>query len=138
MKIQGKILFRISTITILFCFIISSNKAQYTSANVTTPKGSTVTAYTATEQSTFWRNYWDNAYAASGRSFVDYFSDGYSSSQRYNDIGYAWQLELLDIRVITNQMEMFTVPMEVILRFVVKLIQEKFGLSQVQALRIME
>ena len=76
---------------VLIFFQIRDGYPQ-TQSNVTTPKGSTVTAYITPEISSYLRAYYDSHYYTSNRSFIGYFSDGYSSSGRFNCHGYAWHM----------------------------------------------
>jgi hypothetical protein len=60
--------------------------------NVSTPKGSAVTAYITPEMSSADRAYWDTQYASTNRRYIEYFNDGYSSSFKFNCHGYAWNM----------------------------------------------
>ncbi|MBS1574998.1 MAG: T9SS type A sorting domain-containing protein [Bacteroidetes bacterium] len=63
-----------------------------TQSNVSTPKGSSVTAYITSELSASERAYWDNYFSSPNRTYIQYFNDGYSSSGRFNCHGYAWNM----------------------------------------------
>lgn len=54
--------------------------------------GSTVTAWIVPEMTNTDRAHYDGVYAAAGRTQYSYFSDGYSSSRRFNCHGYAWSI----------------------------------------------
>lgn len=66
--------------------------SQPPQSNVSTPKGSAVTAYIAPELSPSERAYWDNYWSSPNRTYLEYFNDGYSSSGRFNCHGYAWNM----------------------------------------------
>lgn len=82
------IFFAVSTLTLFALY----SKGQETSANVATPKGSTVTAWTIVEDNNTLRNYYDALYATSGRTYLYYFPGEQSSSRRFNCHGYAWHM----------------------------------------------
>jgi hypothetical protein len=77
----------ITLILLLYNFAISQ-----TQSNLSTPKGSTVTAYITSEISPNERQYWDDYWRKTGRTYLQYFNDGYSSSGRFNCHGYAWNM----------------------------------------------
>lgn len=59
-------------LSIAFLFILFSvyeARSQQTSANVSTPKGSTVTAWTVTENTSYWRGYYNAYWATSNRTY---------------------------------------------------------------------
>jgi hypothetical protein len=67
-----------------FCF------AQ-TQSNLSTPKGSPVTAYIVPEMSDADRSYWDTYWSSTSRTEI-ITSNNYSSSQTFNCHGYAWSI----------------------------------------------
>jgi hypothetical protein len=73
----------------LLLYVLSYSQTQ---SNVSTPKGSAVTAFITSEMSPTERQYWDNYWRTSSRTYIQYFSDGYSSSNRFNCHGYAWNM----------------------------------------------
>jgi hypothetical protein len=75
-----------------WCFIIQESYSQ-TPANVSTPKSSSVTAYITSENTNYWRGYYDAFYATNGRYYLYQFSDGFSSSMRFNCHGFAWHMD---------------------------------------------
>lgn len=80
---------------ILFCILllcISSLSFSQTQSNLSTPKGSSVTAWIVPEMSASDRAFYDNAYSSPNRTQLSYFGDGYSSSRRFNCHGYAWSI----------------------------------------------
>ncbi len=78
----------------ILCLSIVLHGAVYaqTQSNLSTPVGSTVTAWIVPEMSSSDRAFYDGVYAAPGRTQYSYFGDGYSSSRRFNCHGYAWSI----------------------------------------------
>jgi hypothetical protein len=78
-------------IFLVYLSIFSRTTAQ-TQSNVQTPKGSPVSAWINQESSASTRNYYDNLYQNSGRTYISYFTGEQSSSSRFNCHGYAWNM----------------------------------------------
>jgi hypothetical protein len=62
-----------------------------TQSNLSTPKGSPVTAYIVPEMSNSERGYWDSYWSLPNRTQI-ITSNNYSSSQTFNCHGYAWSI----------------------------------------------
>jgi hypothetical protein len=73
-----------------FCVVVDS--LSQIQANVYTPKGQTVTAYTdPSEWDAYWRGYYDNYYTnAYPNATLILTYDGYSTTKKMNCHGYAW------------------------------------------------
>lgn len=84
---------RQSILSLLFFLLTNMLYSQLPpQGNVSTPKGSPVTAYITPEMSNAERAYWDANYSSPNRNYIYYFNDGYSSSFRFNCHGYAWNM----------------------------------------------
>lgn len=79
-------------ILILF-FNVQYSISQDTQSNVYTPKGSTVAAWIMQEQTSDWRNYYDQYYSnAYPQNTMIIVYDNKSSTRRFNCHGYAWYM----------------------------------------------
>ncbi|MGQ7868303.1 hypothetical protein [Sunxiuqinia sp. sy24] len=74
-------------------FILGIAYGQDYRNDVCTPKGTTVIAYITSENSNYWRDYYDTYYASAYPNAVQIETyDGYSSTRKFNCHGYAWHI----------------------------------------------
>lgn len=76
----------------LLFLLISHVTYSQTQSNITTPNGSSVTAWIFSEMNASDRSYWDSYFSSPNRTQFSYYNDGYSSSHRFNCHGYAWSI----------------------------------------------
>ena len=88
---NSKFQIKLKLIVLPFCSLFTINSfAQDYQSNVCTPKGTTVIAYITSENSDYWRNYYDIYFASAYPNAIQIETyNGFSSTRRFNCHGYA-------------------------------------------------